>query len=638
MQLRPLGSLKSHNTLKGIIEELADCLKAFIGYKSDGKITGSGIGGKPTGKNGGDDEKPWQNYETLKAKVSSGGSGYYYSYAPAVADWQKNVESLGSGDPQQKAKEKCAKIFLSCLPIVFSGLSYIYWRCSKTSGIGNWDSVKLTDGDFYKYMVGMDYHRVILSDQTGNQVVNTALQHFEEFNSAATSQKSYAEFYTAIYPWSKSGIDSSNHPLSTLYLGASAYFTYQHTKNTAQAKPPTTIREMLYFLSGLQFSPHYSDLQKHIDSVIPAGTGLPVADSSTSTQNNVIKREQMKGFLHASCLAAPATLGWLQGPGDFNDEPWLYHLFCNGLNLAYPSSGPSLFNTLGNYTYALQFQLHFLYLMCSGNATVCCWSDCRFGKNIRPQSSGSPVTSHICHAGCGSSHTSGSCKHDRQRCGQNSNQTSPLQAFLTDNLKEFSRGHPSGHSAHLATCSGRTCHVPMGFTAKDLRGDPRRSDRIYYTLYFFCGNSYSPLRQLCEKLGCLTKRTPRNLGDIFGFVWHLNSQLFKSGLSADEALKQFMTSIGLTNYPGTSQTTTADQFFQAINNKIAGLGPSTSFKTIETALSMAPAIPFLYQLFMGNDTESLPVALFNLKGTDHGNPYSGTHANLFGLYNPQCTG
>ncbi|GIX64674.1 variant erythrocyte surface antigen-1 family protein [Babesia caballi] len=637
-----LLELQQESTLKSVIENLTDGLGDFIGYGRGGKIQdGKGVGRKPTGKDGGSDDKPWPNYEALKVKVGSGGKGYYYSYDPAVANWTTNVESASGGkDEQNKAKEKCAKIFLSCLPIVFSGLSYIYWNCKQQKSNGGWDSVELNAGDFYKYMVGMDYHRFILTEKRGTEVVSDALKEFKHDFTVAPSQKSYAEFYTAIHPWSRSGINSDTHSLSTLYLGASAYFTYHHTKNIAPKRPPTTIREMLYFLSALQFSPHYADLQKHIDNAIPSSDGLPVADSSTSSPDNVIKREHMKGFLLSSCLSAPGVLGWLQGPGDFHDEPWLYHLFCNGLNLAYPSSGPALFSTLANYTYALQFQLHFLYLMCRGNTTVCCWSDCRFGMSVEPQSSSSPVTSHICHAGCESTHTSGSCKHDRQSCGEKS--ASPLQAFLTDCLDGFCRKHP-GTSDHLADHPpGAICHVPMGFTANDLRGDPSRSDRIYYTLYFFCGSQHEPLRRLGETLTCLTRRAPRTLGDIFGFVWHLNSQMFTSEKTAEESLKDFFTSLGLNDEFEKLQSDPFSAYYD-VNTKIAGFNSKNlALSPIKTSLlTLFTGLPFWYNIFMVKPDESLPARLFNLKSTDHSpsapTKYSGQHNDLFGLYNPQCS-
>ncbi|GIX62296.1 extracellular matrix-binding ebh, putative [Babesia caballi] len=383
-----------------------------------------------------------------------------------------------------------------------------------------------------------------------------------------------------------------------------------------------------------------------MDSLIRENAGLPVADSSTSSPNNFIKREQIKGFLLSSCLSAPGVLGAIQGnSADMDGEPWLYHLFCNGLNLAYPSSGAALFNTLANYTYALQFQLHFLYLMCRGNATVCCWSDCRFGESIQPQNSGSPVTSHICPTECtknGGSHNHSTnpdqCEH--HGCGSSLTNQSPLQAFLTDNLRGFTHSLPSS-TDHLGNHPpGAMCHVKMGFTANDLRGDPSRSDRIYYTLYFFCGSQHDPLRRLGETLTCLTRRTPRTLGDVFGFVWHLNSQLFKSEKTADDSVKEFFTSLGLNDEFQKLQSDPFSAYYD-VNTKIAGFKSTIlALSPIKTSLlTLFTGLPFWYNIFMVKSDDSLPVRLFNLKGTDHKpSTYKNRqHNDLFGLYNPQCS-
>ncbi|GIX61994.1 extracellular matrix-binding ebh [Babesia caballi] len=216
----------------------------------------------------------------------------------------------------------------------------------------------------------------------------------------------------------------------------------------------------------------------------------------------------------------------------------------------------------------------------------------------------------------------------------------PLQAFLTDKLTGFSRGHPSSHSGHLAECSGYFCHVPMGFNPNDLRaasGGNTQGSHISATLKAFCGGFNTPLRQLSEKLGCLTKRTPRTLGDLFGFTWHLNGQLFKSNMTADDSVKEFFTSLGV-SVTGELPEITADKLLQDINNKIAGLGSPS--KVIETALSVFPDLPFWYILFMVKPHDSLPVALFKLKSTDHNksgkSKYAGEHNDLYSLYNQMC--
>ncbi|GIX64856.1 spectrin repeat superfamily protein, Extracellular matrix-binding protein, putative [Babesia caballi] len=74
----------------------------------------------------------------------------------------------------------------------------------------------------------------------------------------------------------------------------------------------------------------------------------------------------------------------------------------------------------------------------------------------------------------------------------------------------------------------------MGFEGTHLRQKTGNGARVYHVLKPICGSVSSPLRQPCEKLGCLTKRTPRSLGDLFGFTWHLKGQLFPKSQSTTQ--------------------------------------------------------------------------------------------------------
>ncbi|GIX61579.1 variant erythrocyte surface antigen-1 family protein [Babesia caballi] len=387
--------------------------------------------------------------------------------------------------------DKFAQIFLGSLPLYYYWLTYLYWKCKQPREDGGWDTLPINRPGIKEFIVGHGYNAMLLNTRTKGEQIVTAFSNFKTEFSSVTTHKSHTEFFASLDPWSKSVSDASTHPLTTLFLGASIYFTSQQSKRNATSNPrsPTSIREMLYWLSGLQFSPHYSDLTKHIDNVIPAQHGLPVADSSTSSPDNVITQSQMKGFLLSSCLSAPGVLGAIQGDAadskEPDGEPWLYSLFSNNMNLRYPS-GPALFNTLASYSYALQFQLYFLYRQCQNNYSYTCgWKQCAFGKNVNARIQGSIVVSYICPTGC----TKGSHDHstrpdqcEHTGCGE-STKGSPLQAFLTDNLKGFCRQHP-GTSTHLTECSlGSVCHLPMGFRSTQLKSSGL-GEQIFYPLLF----------------------------------------------------------------------------------------------------------------------------------------------------------
>ncbi|GIX62514.1 extracellular matrix-binding ebh, putative [Babesia caballi] len=550
--------------------------------------------------------------------------GYTSSYQP-TPNWDGDHDN-----------GKIAKIFLGCLPLYYYWLTYLYWKCKQSYKNGGWEGQWLNSGSLSAFISGQGYAREYLKNQAGKQIA-TLLERFDELKDSMqhftsvtdVTQPSHTDLLNELDNSLKRVIGSSSsthsssfngHSLSALFYLCRCYFTGKQNINpVTERKPPTSIREMLYWLSGLQFSPHYSSIEKQIEHLIP-GDGLHVADSSipstSKSSGDTLTQNQMKGFLLSSCLSAPGVLGTIQGnAADSEKEPWLYSLFSNSMNLQYPA-GSALFNTLANYTYALQFQLLFLYQQCRTNYNQTYgWQWCRYGQSAQPSGSKSnELTSWICKA---SNCTTFSCRHNSatcphiQQCGQ-SGQPSPLQAFLTDNLKGFHVAQQSDPDSphHLHNHPpGSMCHIPMGF-ASALTTDANATGwYIYYLLEHFCSGSKTPLRQLCEKITCLTKRTPRTLGDLFGFIWHLNGQLFKTRPTLKDLAKKLVDAIGTPN------NSKVPHFLQRMLEVIgkdassSGSSPTVLSRSLE---SMAPAIPFLYQLFMMAESDSVPGRLFDL--------------------------
>ncbi|GIX61332.1 uncharacterized protein BcabD6B2_07670 [Babesia caballi] len=545
--------------------------------------------------------------------------GYKSSYDP-TPNWDGDHDN-----------DKIAQILFGCLPLYYYWLTYLYWKCKQPQKEGGWENMAFSGrgGGFAlkHFIVGQGYNATHLTTNRGFKGSNIAMLIQSLGISATATQHSHPDFLSQLNKSLKGvigtgGLSTANldgHSLSALFHLCRCYFTgkqiMQSNNPSIKCRPPKSIREMLYWLSGLQFSPHYSDIEKQIEKNIP-NHGLPVADSSTSSPDNVITQSQMTGFLLSSCLSAPGVLGAIQGnSADYTydkGEPWLYHLFCNGLNLAYPSSGSALFNTLANYAYALQFQLLFLYMQCRTNYNQTYgWQWCRYGQGVGSSSGNNSgeLASWICSASnCPSfscQHNSPSCNHF-QKCGQ-SDKHSPLQAFLTDNLKGFhvaqqpdplSPHHLDNHSP------GSMCHVLMGFDGTLTKDANATGWYIYYLLEHFCSNSKTPLRQLCEKLGCLTKRTPRTLGDLFGFLWHLNGQLFKDA----HVIYGFKTAVKQKPYNVEDFIT---NFKTAIRSHTSQSSSGKS-RIVESFESMGQTIPFLYQLYTIEESNSVPDALFDL--------------------------
>ncbi|GIX61463.1 variant erythrocyte surface antigen-1 family protein [Babesia caballi] len=475
---------------------------------------------------------------------------HYTSYYQGVA-----VETSGWSGGSSNDGQKCAKILLGCLPMIFSALSYLYWRCDLTHGNGKWNDMPLRGGqngkdDLKDFLYSMAYGSSILSGSKSGQSVSRALEKFKDFTAGMeTAKKSYPDFLKELQ---KTGRDklygqdslasSTDHSMSILYSTATLYFTGKQIQgaNNAEASP-STIREMLYFLAALPFSSEVGELEKHIGNLLSKPLLVSIAGINT-TKPLFLTANNINSHLSTTvCLSATSMLGRFQGPGYVgkDNDPFLHNLYSNSIGLRYPS-GAALFRCLTGCTYAVQFQMMFLLQQCSGKySETCGWRDCRFGQGLTNMS----VESHLCSVftkcrtkGCAHDgkkpNATPKCNHSTD-CGQK--YPSHLQAFLTDNLKGFSRGHPSETSDHLNNHPpGYMCHVKMGFSPATLRKDSgAKGYHIYVALSYICASATSPFRQFGANLLCLTERTPRILGAFFGFHWQMVAARQSSSVLAE---------------------------------------------------------------------------------------------------------
>ncbi|GIX65077.1 variant erythrocyte surface antigen-1 family protein [Babesia caballi] len=190
-----------------------------------------------------------------------------------------------------------AKIFLSCLPLIFNNLSYFYWQCRDG---GPWQNQNLTGGSLSPFMEGHWFRNSYMNENmTGTSVVRNVMNaRFPELQTASASKQSYSDFLKkfrskGLETWrgGSSTVTTDNY-LSALFYGASCYFQCQQIKNADKvSRRPHTIREMLYFLGALQFSSAYDEVEGHIGTVLK--DKLNVADSSQKGGDNKLSAENM---------------------------------------------------------------------------------------------------------------------------------------------------------------------------------------------------------------------------------------------------------------------------------------------------------------------------------------------------------
>ncbi|GIX64104.1 variant erythrocyte surface antigen-1 family protein [Babesia caballi] len=523
-----LESKNGHGGIKELINVLSSGLEKFIGY----------------------------NKGRLQSSLGVGKSEY--EGTTAYRDVTSNEWKKRSSD-----KKKCAMIFLSCMPLIFNGLTYLYWQCHE-KGDGAWKTQRFDASggsyDLKAFMTSVGFKGSALSKQVGKDVIRQMKDVFNDFDATSTAKPTYTAFLAdlkkKLHENIKLGSSAkpAEYPITALFFVASSYFTCKQSNPVnPPSRSPQSIREILYFFSALPFSPAYAQIDSyitnHFKALIPdpnqtesdnredAALSIKIADTAQRSGNEKLSAADLKHYLLSTCHSAVYMIGILHGPGasQKDSEPWLHELFSNSaFSFNYPI-GAALFYKLPDYTYALQFQLLFLYLQCKNYyRDGCGWRQCRYGNGVNPSSK--PVPSHLCsgytctkiidckHNGNDCTHNSGTVGAN---CGKGPN-NSPLQAFLTDTLDGFCRNQPISSKHMSQHLPDSLCHLKMGFETKHLR-NYGFGYHIYYALQLLCGEFSTPLRQLSEKLACLSKRNPRTLGDMFGFYLHLTSQLFPKG-------------------------------------------------------------------------------------------------------------
>ncbi|GIX65330.1 uncharacterized protein BcabD6B2_47650 [Babesia caballi] len=179
----------------GPISKLANGLKTLIGYQGNGKT--------PDGKNG------------------IGGSNYESSYKSVSESWN----SLTTDQHRD-----CALTLLGIMPVLYFGLSYLYWWCEGTDG---WSQHKINGSGnnqdaLKKFLekVGFIDTNKLNGDKTGQNIVSFLKSGFNELSKGSASSKSYPEFLSELQkPLESKPPQPTSSPLTSLYALSYYYIT-----------------------------------------------------------------------------------------------------------------------------------------------------------------------------------------------------------------------------------------------------------------------------------------------------------------------------------------------------------------------------------------------------------------------------
>ncbi|ORM39889.1 uncharacterized protein BXIN_2427 [Babesia sp. Xinjiang] len=487
--------------------------------------------------------------------IKNGGTYESSSYKDATWDNQCNNNDHNT----------CASILLGALPVIFSGLSYLYWQCNKGNGPpgggNNWSTQYIHDTNFSLgiYFVCCGYDLTKLNqNKKGQQVGETCFQEFT--NGTANVTGDYSKYINTLLENTRKNApgDATKHPLSSLYLASQYYFMYQQSKNPGDLnRVPCSIREMLYWLMALPYSECFQlapatikqGIKKHGEIVI---IGMVVTLNLT---------DPFDCYLLTTCHYAGFILMTIQGKlcsppktPTTTDEttkpnpPNIHSIYDNShFKFHYPHTVTDWFNKLWDVVYHLITQFYFLKEQCrTCFGAGCGWQWCQYGDGINSHMT-KEVESWICtvtpgethSSGSGGNHTSG-CTESQQHiaaCGKDNN-PSPLQAFLCDLLIPFkcpkfveNKKYPP-YTEHISHRNfNQYCPVPMGFNKDYLPSSPRTGHYIYEILNYFTQNKnhHISLYNIFICLICTGLRTPRTVGDLFGFFLYLGEKMNNGG-------------------------------------------------------------------------------------------------------------
>ncbi|ORM42294.1 uncharacterized protein BXIN_1534 [Babesia sp. Xinjiang] len=450
-----LQSSVKDNGSGGLIGQLSDKLATFIGYNSSGELTGCGIG----------------NDAVVYNKAPAGDT--YQSAYTVNGKWDKDANNGGNNG-------LCARIFLGCVPLIFSGLSYFYWQCSgdESGVIGGLRWVCTSEKGKLKshhdindpnsplgtYMVSMGYDTKQLQHQrideyvgklfrndikivepfkgamdlySGNpcpfyfkKLLEASFKEFEDANTKVTG--AYSPFIKEILNNTKNGDRSSQTaittPLSTLYVASQYHFSS-------------------IFANGDSIQVRCINNSDDVPTLLGKKGTTKIEFVTGKSPADVIDLElsSITHHLLTPCFNAAFVLLTIQGTLTFEkgtDTISLYSIYSNtAFGLHFPNSVNQWFGVLWEVIYHLLVQLYFIWERCRVCLLEGCgWRYCGYGYGINvgemtywicqnDKPSGSLVFSHkdCSEAGCSENHT---------ECGKQ-RKCSPLQAALCDEVDPF---------------------------------------------------------------------------------------------------------------------------------------------------------------------------------------------------------
>ncbi|GBE62910.1 hypothetical protein, conserved [Babesia ovata] len=323
--------------------------------------------------------------------------------------------------------------------------------------------------------------------------------------------------------------DNDHGPLRTLRRHLERYYKVSHHYISAKPKAPTSVNQMLQWLTGLQYNHIYDPLCKYMKQLFPKPKGDERDNAVISSdqlkleyhQYATITHKQLTDTLETLCRQSEKMLITFLGHGHA-DGIYAVEFSNNSLNLLYPGSPATCLDMLIDLLNRVFYQLNFIYKMCHNGRSRGGWEECHYGRHVG--GSNWNCNEKQCPNQNADQKGDQTCtqKH-AQNCDQrvSCGLKSPLQSFLEDGLPGF-LPHQFKKPGCKLECTvpnhqGIPCLTPMGFTdISQVASHTKTGKHLFGALYYFCGTT-NALTKLCGILNCLLRTPPKSLGDMLAF-------------------------------------------------------------------------------------------------------------------------
>ncbi|CDR71990.1 hypothetical protein, conserved [Babesia bigemina] len=458
------------------------------------------------------------------------------------------------GGKQETAADatRCAKVFMSCLPMWVEDLGELKRRCE-----GSWSkkAIHLKDeidkenplGEFLKqcgYIVPTSQK----SHQDGElQCRHTFTGKHIDGILGKIIQMSNLEHVPQCRSREKEWNFNIMDFIACLYSHLDEYNEVCHLSTLFSKRHPCSIYEILCWFSGLPHSTVYSALPGGITKLLdkPKKQAIDSGDSGIEIEfddenayyldahPHKFTYKDIYAVIELICSKSYDVLARIAGTGDEHTR-YACEYANNSLKLHYPKTADDCLPMLVDMLRRLLSVFRFLESKCSYSAMEFGWADCQYGKNVPTTKShcNDRSTEEVtCQAKC-----QPKCRPNSQPNSQpNCQPTSPLMSYLNDCLP----GHLPhqltnvGCKSECKTCPGNKpgmpCLTPLGF--RGFSGSIKTGEQLCRIIKEILGNG------IIACLFTLAPRPPTNLPEHFQFAVSLAKGLSASKQSKVDGIK-----------------------------------------------------------------------------------------------------